>query len=74
MNATLRDRLLGELIDAIQHLHNLDHQYVHFFAEDGDLVTDDLSVTRALDCLYNDVYYFGEYDLRDARRLEVHVH
>lgn len=77
MDNELRMRLLSDLIDAIQDGKrpgdNLNHLWVHFFAG-KELVTDDLGVAKALDCLMNNVYYFGDYDLSDADRLEVHVH
>ena len=76
----LFNRLLGELIYAIQeknlksHHRDLNHLWVHFFAKDGTLVTDDVGVAQALDYLHNDIWHFAEFDLTDADRLEVHVH
>ena len=77
MDEKTRHELIGELIEAIKEKNrphsNLDHLYVHFF--DGKkLITDDLSVDQAFDCLWNDVFLFEDFDLRNATRLELHVH
>lgn len=76
---TLRDakfhRLLEDLIEQLQDDRrtgsNLDYLDVRFFTKRGRLLTDELSVTKALDCLVNDVHIFEDFDLEDADSLEV---
>lgn len=83
MEEKIRLKMLGELIEAIQ-LNNLEnragkctdlaHLYAHFFTKRGKLVTDELGVDKALDCLFCNVHKFEGFDLSDAFRVEVHSH
>lgn len=77
MDEVLRKKLLGDLISMLNMKlpsTDLNHLWVHFFTKRGRLVTDTLSVPKALDCLFGDVYLFEDFDLRDAVRLSIQSH
>lgn len=78
LDEATRLKLLGELIEALQDNHrphsDLDHLWVHFYTKRGRLVTNQVGADKALDWLFNNVYVFEEFDLREAHRLELHSH
>lgn len=77
-----RNDLLGQLIEEIQESSrnkrsagsSLDHLYAHFFTKRGRLITDTIRVARAFAYLWDDVFLFEDFDLRDAAKVEVHSH
>ena len=81
MNETLRMRLLASIIDQIQdknraanHVGNdLNYIDVTFFSSKSRArKIGDMSATKAMDCLMNDVYIFEDFDLRSAQAVGVY--
>lgn len=74
MDEKLRHKLMGEIIDGIQEgkrpSDNLVYLDAEFRTKRGKKVGT-LSVSKALDSLHNDVYFFGDFDLRDAATVKV---
>lgn len=78
MDPNVRSEMLAWLVDCLQEGRrphsSLDHLYAVFMTSRGRVVTRDLTVCKALDCLVNDVYLFEDFDLREARAVSVEVH
>lgn len=63
--------LIYQLQDGRRPHGDLDYLDVKFFTKRGRLITDQISVAQALDCLANDVFHFEDFDLDQTFRLEV---
>ena len=76
MNEKMRMKLLGELIDALQEgkrrTPDLNSLYAFFYTKGGKKFCG-LSASQALDCLFNDVYLFEDFDLRMAESLTLEI-
>jgi len=74
MDEATRTDLLSELIDQMQENKrphsDLDCLNVRFITQHGELVGE-MDLPKALDCLFNNVYYFEDFDLRQAVAVEL---
>lgn len=75
MDESQRMKMLTEIIHGIQDGRrpgdNLNYLDVRFRTKRGRIVTDELSVQKAMDCMISDVYLFADFDLREAYSAEV---
>ena len=73
MDEKMRMKLLGDLIYQMQKLSDsstLGYLNVRFYCG-AELITDEISLVKALGCMYNDDWHYADFDLDTANKVEI---